>query len=162
MFFETFVCLSEVISTIFPHKMVGLNLLSGVGRVDLHSSVDSHYFANKSNMSVTSIKHSKQYDSRKRTEELTKHHRDKGGSNGDGNGGASDLADSDESEDEEAELLTSRLDVQILRTLRAIKSGNKTVYDNKNKDGRGDDVGGRGRGSKPKRYSAQKPEKEMI
>lgn len=47
-------------SAIFPHKMAGLNLVSGVGHVDLHGSVDSHYFANKSNMSVISIEHSKQ------------------------------------------------------------------------------------------------------
>ncbi len=115
-----------------------------MGHVDLHGSVDSHYFANKSNMSVTSIEHLKQYDSHNRAEELTKHRRDEGGGDGDGDGGASDSADSDESEDEEAELLTSRLDVQILRTLRAIKSGDETVYDNENEDGRGDDVGGRG------------------
>jgi hypothetical protein len=50
----------HLISAIFPHKMVGLNLLSGVGHADLQGSVDSHYFANKSNMSVTSIEHSKQ------------------------------------------------------------------------------------------------------
>jgi hypothetical protein len=47
-------------SAIFPHRMAGLNLVSGVGHVDLHGSVDSHYFANKSNMSVTSIEHLKQ------------------------------------------------------------------------------------------------------
>ncbi len=46
----------------------------------------------------------------------------------------------------------SRLDVQILRTLRAIKSGDEKVYDNENDDGRGDDGGSRGQGSKPKRY----------
>ena len=46
----------------------------------------------------------------------------------------------------------SRLDVQILRTLCAIKSGNEKVYDNENDDGCGDDGGGRGQGSKPKRY----------
>ena len=50
----------HLISVIFPHKMAGLNLVSGVGHVNLHGSVDSHYFANKSKMSVTSIKHSKQ------------------------------------------------------------------------------------------------------
>jgi hypothetical protein len=33
-----------------------------------------------------------------------------------------------------------------------IKSGDEKVYDNENDDGRGDDGGGRGRGSKPKRY----------
>jgi hypothetical protein len=148
---------AHLISAIFPHKIVGLNLLSGVGHVDLHGSVDSHYFANKSNMSVTSIKHSKQYVSRKRAEELTKHRRDKGGGNGDGDGGASDLLDSNESEDEEAKLLTSWLDVQILRLLRAIKSGNEKVYDKillffENDDGSSDDGGGCGRGSKPKRY----------
>ena len=47
-------------SSIFPHKMAGLNLVSGVGHADLHGSVDSHYFANKSTTSVTSIEHSKQ------------------------------------------------------------------------------------------------------
>ena len=142
----------HLISAIFPHKMVGLNLLSGVGHVDLHGSVDSHYFANKSNMSVTSIEHLKQYDSCKRAEELTKHRHDEGGGNGDGGGGASDSSDSDKSKDKKAELLTSRLDVQILRTLRAIKSGNKKVYNNKNDDGCGDNGGGRKQGSKPKRY----------
>ena len=56
------------------------------------------------------------------------------------------MSDSDESEDEEAELLTSRLDVQILRTLRAIKSGDKRVYDkNVSFFERNDDDGGDGR-----------------
>ncbi len=85
-------------------------------------------------MSITSIEHSKQYDSRKRAKELTKHRHDERGGNGNGKGGASDLADSNESEDAEVKLLTSKLDVQILRTLRAIKSGDKKVYDNEDGD----------------------------
>ncbi len=59
-----------------------------------NGSVDSHYFANKSNMSKTSNKHLKRYDTRKRAEKLTKHRCDEGGGNGDGDGGAPDLADS--------------------------------------------------------------------
>jgi len=46
-------------SSLFPHKMAGLNLVSGVAHVDQHGSSESHYFGNKST-GVTTIEHSKQ------------------------------------------------------------------------------------------------------
>ena len=47
-------------TAIFPHKMAGLNLISGMGYVDEHGSEGSHYFNNTSDMGVTSADQQKQ------------------------------------------------------------------------------------------------------
>jgi hypothetical protein len=43
-------------SAIYPYKMAGLNMISGVGYIDQQGSADSHYFARK-NVDVMSIEH---------------------------------------------------------------------------------------------------------
>jgi len=83
-------------------------------------------------------KFAKEYESKKRREELTKHrHLSSHANNSDD---SSSSSSSSESEDEQGNLLTPQLDVQILQTLQAIKSGNEDVYDRSvnffNNDGR--------------------------
>ncbi|EJK67062.1 hypothetical protein THAOC_11951, partial [Thalassiosira oceanica] len=64
----------------------------------------------------------REYSIRKRREELTKHRT--------GEDDSSVVSDSsDSSEDEEGELLTPHLDVQILQTLQALRRGDERVYD---------------------------------
>ena len=66
----------------------------------------------------------REYSIRKRREELTKHRT--------GEDDSSVVSDSsDSSEDEEGELLTPHLDVQILQTLQALRRGDERVYDKK-------------------------------
>mmetsp|Transcript_14291 Transcript_14291/g.31009 ORF Transcript_14291/g.31009 Transcript_14291/m.31009 type:complete len:873 (+) Transcript_14291:64-2682(+) len=98
----------------------------------------------------------RQYEVRKRREELTKHRTDRRA-----NDGSDDDESSSESEDEEGDLLTPHLDVQILKTLQALKSGDERVYDknvdfyDKSKKLGGDDASdddGEGKQHKPKRY----------
>lgn len=50
----------HLISTLYPHKLAGLNLVSGVGFVDRDGSVECRYFGNQSNGGVTTMEHSKQ------------------------------------------------------------------------------------------------------
>jgi hypothetical protein len=47
-------------STLFPHKLAGLSLVSGVGHVDCHGSAEHQYFDNQSSGGVTTINHSSQ------------------------------------------------------------------------------------------------------
>ncbi|KAL3777561.1 hypothetical protein ACHAWO_000823 [Cyclotella atomus] len=75
-------------------------------------------------------KYAKEYESRKRREELTNYRQLKALE------GASDSNDDDdssdsESEDEDAELLTADMDVKIIKTLRALKRKDEGIY-NKN------------------------------
>ncbi|KAL9185919.1 hypothetical protein ACHAXT_003696 [Thalassiosira profunda] len=101
-------------------------------------------------------KFAREYEAKKRREELTKHR----------HGDDSDSEDSSsESEDEEGGLLTARLDGQILKTLKALRSGDERVYDRNvaffdrdeegGSDDSGDDGGEEEEGGgehKPKRY----------
>ena len=72
-------------------------------------------------------KYAKEYDTRKRREELTNYRQLKA------LGGIVDSDDDessdDESEDEDAELLTKDMDVKIIKTLRALKSKDEGIYD---------------------------------
>ena len=47
-------------SALFPHKMAGLNTISGVGYVDEHGSEESHFFSDKRDMGVTTVEQSNQ------------------------------------------------------------------------------------------------------
>ena len=98
-------------------------------------------------------RYARQYDLKKRAEELTKHRYD--------NDNSDASSSSSESEDEEGDLLTPQLDVQILKTIQALRKGDVSVYDQNvaffdKKVGKGDDEdGGDGEEDKklkPKRY----------
>jgi len=75
-------------------------------------------------------KYAREYEQRKRREELTKHRKvnfDLDGDDDDGND--DDDSSSSESEDEEGELLTPQLDAQIVKTLKALRRKDESVYD---------------------------------
>lgn len=74
-------------------------------------------------------KYAREYEIRKRREELTKHHHARNDDDDDDGASSATSGSSSESEDEEGELLTPQLDVQILQTLRALKSGDARLYD---------------------------------
>jgi len=99
-------------------------------------------------------RYARDYDARKRREELTKH------SQCHGQDDSSVVSESSsESEDEEGDFLTPQLDVQILKTLQALRRGDAQVYDQNVAffdDGKRGEEGAEGYNSKkktkPKRY----------
>jgi len=120
---------------------------------------------------VINQKYAREYEKRKRREELNNqkklHPGIDGLLSGDGENAVDDDDDdsSDESEDEEGELLTPQLDVQIVKTLKALKRKDGEIYDPnvaffKHDDDDDDDVSvdgsgdkrGSGRKKKPKTY----------
>ena len=71
-------------------------------------------------------KFAREYEQRKRREELTKHRKVNFDLDGNEN---DDGSSSSESEDEEGELLTPHLDAQIVKTLKALRRKDDSVYD---------------------------------
>ena len=107
-------------------------------------------------------KFARQYEQRKRREELTKHRK----VNFDLNGNDDDSSSS-ESEDEEGELLTPHLDVQIAKTLKALRRKDESVYDKnatfyaKRNDSGDDDDGDDNEGSDNKKMK-RKTYKDVV
>jgi len=74
-------------------------------------------------------KFAREYEQRKRREELTKHRKVNFDLDEDDVDGNEDDSSSSESEDEEGELLTPQLDAQIVKTLKALRRKDESVYD---------------------------------
>lgn len=72
--------------------------------------------------------YAKQFEEKKRREELNRLEEKYKNINTDDDGTSTD-SESDEEEDEDGELLTPSIDVQILKTLAAIRAKNEQVYD---------------------------------
>ena len=119
--------------------------------------------------------YAREYEKRKRREELTKHRKvnfDLDDDRGYGLDGGDDDDDSStsEDEDEEGELLTPHLDAQIVKTLKALKRKDDSVYDrnatfydkSSNSDGNGDDESSGTSEGKMKRKTYKDVVREQI
>ena len=88
-------------------------------------------------------KYAREYDSRKRREELTNYRQLKAL---EGVSDSDDDESSDESEDEDGDLLTAHMDVKIIKTLQALKNKDEGIYDRNvtffENDGDSDNDGG--------------------
>lgn len=99
-----------------------------------------------------------EFTSRKQKEELRRVRFERGVDSGDGGSSCT----SEEEEDDDAALLTPQLDVNVLKTIRAVRTKDQSIYDPQvrffddqdgENDGFGEDSGnGKSKSSKPKRY----------
>ncbi|KAL7455380.1 hypothetical protein ACHAWC_006922, partial [Mediolabrus comicus] len=130
------------------------------------SSSSSSSSSSNNNAFNINTKYAREYEQRKRREELTKHRKvdfDLGEDNN-----ADDDSSSSESEDEEGDLLTPHLDAQIIKTLKALKRKDDSVYDrnstfyDKNNDSDDDTESGGENKEKMKRKTYKDVVREQI
>eukprot|EP00551_Chaetoceros_affinis_P005227 CAMPEP_0203683190 /NCGR_PEP_ID=MMETSP0090-20130426/47391_1 /ASSEMBLY_ACC=CAM_ASM_001088 /TAXON_ID=426623 /ORGANISM="Chaetoceros affinis, Strain CCMP159" /LENGTH=802 /DNA_ID=CAMNT_0050552319 /DNA_START=44 /DNA_END=2452 /DNA_ORIENTATION=- len=106
------------------------------------------------NKLIINAKYAKEYDKRKRRQELTNLRQKK--NDDDSSVGSDDSSSSEESEDEDGELLTPKVDLQILKTINALRKKDDSIYNPETKFFTADDQGisdpdGEEKKKKPKR-----------
>jgi len=113
---------------------------------------------------VINKKYASEFQSRKQREELRKVRFELGGDDpfqedGDGNGDDASTSASSSSEDEDGNLLTSKLDVDIMKTINALRNREERIYDPRARFFDGDDSDDNSDGSSASPASSDEKEK---